>query len=469
MRRGYSRKALLIGLAPLIMVPQLSSAETLTAAVNKACIFHPEAHTASILVSEAKERVRETRSTILPQVNGVTEFGLTEEFGRDGTALDNGRPVSLRLSLDQPLYLGGRGRAAIKSAKHELRSQQFQSVRQILSVQLSAVQAYVDLARAHELLRVRQENLAVLEKRRHDAQRRFELDAGTKTDIVQARARIERGQAEIIGATRDIREAEAAFNEAIGGAPEGEIMFPTAPPMPGSVAEALDRAGMINPDVKASEALMDAADQNVKTVQKTWYPEFRLIGDVSAQRDTVFNGFERDDASLRLRMNVPLLAGGAAKARERRSLFAKNRAYHDRNLTLGRVRESVSSSWAQYDASKKLVIINRRLVETAQIATVSVKKEAEAGFRPNIDILDAQQELLEAQLALTQSRYDEVLAAYIVKGVIGDLGIPSLSHCSKAMPDMTSKPKRKIWEHDLGFGIKITSPDPRPRRGPRGK
>jgi len=457
----------------LPFVPLSVNAQTLPDVVNAACQYHPETHTAQILVNEAKERVNEAKSAVLPRVSSITEFGIAEEFSPELTPIDNSRSTSTQLSLDQPLYLGGRGRAAIDSAKSAYRSQGFESEAQVLGVQLNAIQAYISYARAGDVLGVRQENLAALERRRKDANRRYELGAGTLTDISQADARIERGLAEIVSAQQDIQEASASLFETSLVQVSGELEFPRMPRLPLSLQEALEDAVVRNPNIQSAEALLDAADANVRAVQHTFYPEVRLLGEVSAQRDTAFNGFEQDDARLRLRMTVPLFAGGALKARGRQTLYAKNRAYFNKNLVINRVREAVTTGWTRHRASAKLTEVNQNLVKAAEAAAMSVKKEADAGFRPSIDTLDAQQELLEARLALTNARYDEVLAGYFLLGAMGSLASENFETCLSVTPKPHSSPNtiepERPRTRTIGHGVKWKEAEPEKRAGPRGK
>ena len=125
---------------------------------------------------------------------------------------------------------------------------------------------------------------------------------------------------------------------------QGEkLSLPSIPIQKPSLAEALEEAGRVNPDIQSSNALIDVSKQNIRAAQGNRSPEVRLLGDLNIQRDTAFNGFERDEGSLRLRMTVPIFAGGALAARERGSLLARNRAAYDRNRIINRVRENVTT------------------------------------------------------------------------------------------------------------------------------
>ena len=449
----------------------LASTTTLTEVVNSACTFHPDVYTAGLQLEEANERVKEARATVFPRINSITEVGIADDKDALNSPLRNSRPMFSQLSLDQPVYLGGRARAAIKGAKFQRKSERFRSESQILNAQLTAIQAYITLAEAQEVLSVRQQDLTALQKRRDDASRRFELGGGTRSDIVQAEARIARGQAEIIAAKRNISEAQASLYEASGIMQNERLSLPIVPGLKPSLVAALEKAGQVNPDIKASNALIDVSQQNIKTAQGNRSPEVRLLGDLNIQRDTAFNGFERDEGSLRLRMTVPIFAGGGLAARERATILSRNRAEYDRNLVVNRVRENVTSAWSRLQASERLVLINEDLVGVAEKAAIAVRKEAEAGFRPSLDILDAQQELLDARLALTAAKYNNVLSAYFLNGAIGELDNSQYQSCQNLLPEFNRQPRYKIIEKidTIIPGVKLKVPEKRKKKGPRSR
>lgn len=449
----------------------LGNTTSLTEVVNSACTFHPDVYTAGLQLEEANERVKEARATVFPRVNSITEIGIADDKDSLNSPLRNSRPMFTQLSLDQPVYLGGRARAAIKGAKFQRESERFRSESQILNAQLTAIQAYITLAEAQEVLSVRQQDLTALEQRRDDATRRFELGGGTRSDIVQAEARIARGQAEIVAATRNISEAQASLYEASGIMQSEKLSLPAVPGVKPSLVASLEKAGQVNPDIKASNALIDVSKQNIKTAQGDRSPELRLLGDLNVQRDTAFNGFERDEGSLRLRMTVPIFAGGGLAARERASIISSHRAEYDRNRVVNRVRENVTSAWSRLQASERLVLINEDLVGVAEKAAIAVRKEAEAGFRPNLDILDAQQELLDARLALTAAKYNNVLSAYFLAGAIGELDNSKYENCQALLPDFNRQPRYKIIEKidTIIPGVKLKVPERRERKGPRSR
>jgi len=446
---------LLIAVTPVMH----ASAATLPEVVNAACTYHPEIQTARYQVEEAQERVNEARAIILPRITSVSEIGIADDdnavddqaINTITSTLANARPSSSTITFDQPL--------------------------QILRAQLAAIQAYIDVARAQATLKVRQENIAALQKSQSDAQRRYELGAGTISDIAQASTRVTQGQADIITARRDIESAAARLLETSGIRLEGDLARPLLPPPIASLREAVLLARKVNPDVAAAASEIDVAKQNVKNSKAATRPQLRALGTLDAQRDTAFNGFERDEGRLRLQLTLPIYEGGANAARRRASLIAQNRIAFTHYGVLNQVQENVTTAWANLEAAERLVGANQALVTAAQDAASSIKKESDAGFRPKQDVLDAQRELLFAKLALSDAKFNQALSAYQLYGAIGRLDNTLFPDCQGLLPEITDGPKRPIIrELDVNIPfitnfphIKIKEPEKRDRTGPRGR
>lgn len=472
---------LLIAVTPVIH----ASAATLPEVVNAACTYHPEIQTARYQVEEAQERVNEARAIILPRITSVSEIGIADDdnavddqaINTITSTLANARPSSSTITFDQPLYLGGRAAATIKGAQFQREAEGHRSEAQILRAQLAAIQAYIDVARAQATLKVRQENIAALQKSQSDAQRRYELGAGTISDIAQASTRVTQGQADIITARRDIESAAARLLETSGIRLEGDLARPLLPPPIASLREAVLLARKVNPDVAAAASEIDVAKQNVKNSKAATRPQLRALGTLDAQRDTAFNGFERDEGRLRLQLTLPIYEGGANAARRRASLIAQNRIAFTHYGVLNQVQENVTTAWANLEAAERLVGANQALVKAAQDAASSIKKESDAGFRPKQDVLDAQRELLFAKLALSDVKFNQALSAYQLYGAIGRLDNTLFPDCQGLLPEITDGPKRPIIrELDVNIPfitnfphVKIKEPEKRDRTGPRGR
>ena len=469
-KQSISLLAIVLTLSSAIM----SSATSLEDVIEGACEFHPDIFTAKLDVHQAHEGVQQAKAIVLPRITSISEVGFADDAGEGAaiqSSVQDSRLRSTQLSIDQAIYIGGRGRAAIRGAKYQRDVQWYSAEREILNAQITAIQAYIEVAQAQEILEVRTAELSSLKQRLQESRRRFELGGGTKSDIVQAQARIARNEADIVSAQSDIEQAGASLYEASGIHPSEKLELAALPDVPTNITQALEYARQINPDIKAANSAIDVAGQTVKTVQGDRSPEVRLLGDLNVQRDTSFNGFEREDASLRLRLTVPIFSGGALASRERDAHLAKNSTAYNHLRVVNRVHEGVLSAWSQYQSSQRLIKINEQLVVAAEKASIAVKKEADAGFRANQDTLDAQQELLDAKLALTGAKHNNVFSAYSLLGAIGRLENEKYPKCQNLLPELDPAPKRKIIKkiNSIVPGVKIEIPERRKTTGPRSK
>ena len=341
-------------------------------------------------------------------------------------------------------------------------------------MQFEVISAYLSVRLAREDSEIREKSLTSLEEQAQNARRRFELGVGTKTDILQAEARIERGKARLIQSRTAERQATSQFSRVVGKAPAVDLENPALPEMPTLLSEAYQLAEVTNAQILASREGILLAQSNLKITQGERSPDIRLIGSLNAQRDTVFNGFERDEASLRVQMSIPLFAGGALSAREKQSHMAVRRSQFERNDVYRNVYDRVASTWSEWEAVTATLNSTRQLADVAARALEATKREVEAGFRPALDLLNAEEELLQAQLSVSEAQTNRVLSAFSVLNEVGVLnsygGFNCKAQTAEYKPPMLFRSENKNYlpgqpETLLG----LTEAPKRPRRGPKGK
>ncbi|WP_298916489.1 TolC family outer membrane protein [uncultured Algimonas sp.] len=455
-------------------------AQSLEQAVNSTCLTNPGVATATFRVAQSEEGIIEARSALFPRLDSTTQIGLADDGDevdelRGGLGpLTNARQVSSRLSLSQPLYLGGRARAGIAQAKASRDVELYRRQAELIDLQLDTIEAYVDLARARAQDDVQRSNVRALKEQLGNAERRFELGAGTRSDIVQARSRIGQGEAGVTDAQNAIRQAFVRLRNITGLTTVDDIELPTEPSVPLSIGAALSEAARNNPNARIALAQIEQAEQSIRVAQGERSPNIRLLGNLNIQRDTAFNGFERDEGSLSVEMNIPIFAGGGLASRERSAKLGAALQRSERDRILQRLAETVEREWYNLLASKDLIEVNNGLLKAATQALEAVSREVEAGFRPNVDLLNAQQELLAAEIGLTNARFDTVLSAYRYLGVIGTIGegrflkcrdvIGDLPHTTPDLSDQKELSRR--WVPWLPVGPDTNRSD---RRGPRAR
>lgn len=465
-RYGFAPVASMLAIAG----PFNAFATSFEQVINHACETHPSIAAANINLFQADTRIQEAKSLYLPTIRSVSEAGIAEDELPQGSGVSGSRPYSTQLILDQPLYIGGRAGAEVDIAKRSKDGLRYQGISQVIDVQSRAVLAYIELGRTLAVLKVRQENLRALKKQRDDSKRRFELGGGTKSNIVEVEARIARAEGNLISASTDVDQAQIALREAAGLYVESDVAVPAPADTVTSFKTAAETALSNNPQILVADQQIGIAEAAVERAKSERRPQLRLIGDLNAQRDTSFFGFERDEARLRLRLDVPIFEGGRLDARQRGSIFEVSRTRFDKAALTRRVIEQLQTEWNSLKEAERLQSVNRDLVQASDQALQAITREAFEGFRPNRDVLEAQQELLEAQLRLQQSRFSLTQASYRLQFAIGEIDEKRFPSCANAVlrPDDPSfeEPVRDNRIDLPVIGGIIGSEEGRRRRGP---
>jgi outer membrane protein len=439
--------------------------------VNYACETHPSIAVANVNILQANTRISEAKALYLPSIRSVSEIGISEDELPDRQGVSGARPYSTQLILDQPLYIGGRAKNEVASARLTKEGLYYQGISQVIDIQSRAVFSYIELGRTLSVLRVRQDNLKALQSQKSDAERRFELGGGTKSNIVEVASRIARAEGNLITARADVNAAKIALGEATGLAVEEPVALPRGGSVEvlseSIVASALSK----NPQIKVADKQISIADAGIERARSDRRPQLRLVGELNAQRDTSFFGFERDEARLRLRLDVPIFEGGRLAAREKGALYEASRTRYDKVALTRRVIEQLQSERDRYLEAKKLIVVNESLVLASEQALSAITREAFEGFRPNRDVLDAQQELLEAQLRLEQSRFTSTLASFRLQFSVGEIDQDRFPACASAIlenPDaVADNVDENSYKLDLPIlGDLIGGETDRRRRGP---
>ena len=442
--------------------------------VRETCLTHPRIQAAALQVKETDFGRDIAAATVLPTVNSISEIGMADDSERVNSTIQNSRIMSSEIRVEQPLYLGGRGKAQNSLAWQNANIARYQYNLTLSDVQFETISAYLSVRLSREDLEIREKSLRSLEEQAMNARRRFELGVGTKTDILQAEARIERGKARLIQSRTARRQAELQFTRVTGKTPSVELDRPNLPKMPAVLSDAYQLAENTNAQILASREGILLAQSNLKITKGERSPDIRLIGSLNAQRDTVFNGFERDEASLRVRMSIPLFAGGALSAREKQSHTALRRSQFERNDVYRNVYDRVASTWSEWEAVTATLNSTQQLADVAAEALEATKREVEAGFRPALDLLNAEDELLQAKLSVSEAQTNRILSAFAVLNEVGVLNAYGGFNCeaqtAEYKPPTFFRSKNTDYLPDQAESVLGLSEAPkRARRGPKGK
>ncbi|HEY2753774.1 TolC family outer membrane protein [Phenylobacterium sp.] len=354
-----------------------------------------------------------------------------------GTQESNSGTVGFNLS--QPLWTGGRTAAAVSAAEGDILSGR-ETLRRVESqVLLTVIQAYVDVRRDQEGVRIRRENVSVLQKQLEESKARFDVGEITRTDVAQSQSRLAGAQALLQSAIAQLAVSRANYAAVVGQnpgelAPEPSLAFL----LPANADDAFGIAERYNPTLRAQQFAEQASRARVDASRAERMPSVSLhafygyTGGVqpfdSAKWSTNIEG--------QAVVTVPLFTGGLTTSRIRQSVERNNADRINIETERRAVLQLVTQSWNQLVAARANISSTDEAVRAAQIAAEGTNQEQRVGLRTTLDVLNAEQELRNDELTAVAAKHDEYLAAATVLSAMGRLEgkdlIPSITQYDPA-------------------------------------
>lgn len=379
-----------------------------------------------------------TRASVAAEASTTAQETFTRSRTLAGVTTDEAgtvtRPGQVGVSATQPIWLAGRGQAAIGEAEARIAQAEARYRGAAIGVIRDVIAAYADLRRDSRALEIRRANVATLNRQLEAARARFEVGEITRTDVAQVEARLSAARAGQSLAEARLGSSQAAIERLIGQPPAL-----LAPPiddaaLPSSLDQAVLAARGGNPDLQAARAGQAIADQGARIVAAETRPRATLTASGSRFVDQGFDGNTGGSVALSARVTVPLYTAGANAARVREAEGGARAARFAADDAERLVVERVTNGWRQLEAARLGLQATRQQVTAARIAFEGAELEQSVGLRTTLDVLIQQQELLEAELALAGSERDVVVAAYGLAAAIGTLSASGLGLAPSALP-----------------------------------
>ena len=327
-------------------------------------------------------------------------------------------PRTAQLVLIQPLYQGGRVRGLKSQAKAGILAARESLKNTEQNVLLAAATAYLDVLRDEEVARIRRNNVKVLTRQRIAAQDRFDVGAGTRTDTAQADSRLAVAEIGLSQADAALAVSRAAFVRYMGSPPSG-LMQPTQFILPTTLILSQAQARKSNPQLSASRHNESVAQAGIYVAQSAHKPNISLNASLQNGNDTSFDIARSQAASITAQIRIPILSGGTNRSRVRAAKQAQTRAKFETREIEYVIDEAIAGLWAQLNASKSVLQSSKKQVLSAEIAFEGVELEQQVGTRNTLDVLDAEQELLNAKLSVVLAERNVNLATYQLLTTMG--------------------------------------------------
>jgi len=423
------------GLAVLVLLSSASfaQAETFQEALISVYNGNPRLQAERARVREVDETYIQARAQGRFTATASGSYGTTTTrssgvsfFGDGSDTYANGDPKAAQLQVIQPLYQGGRVKALKQQAKTSILAAREGLRNAEQSLFLSAANAYIDVIRDEETARIRRNNVMVLSRQQLAAQARFDVGEGTRTDIAQAQSRQAGAEAGLAQAEAQLQASRAAYTRTIGHPPVDLQRVPKFV-LPRSLEIAIGLARENNPQLLAAYFNEEAAESAVNVAKSASRPVISLNGTAGIARDQVLSIREADQASLTAQISIPIFSGGLNRSRVRQAKHAKTRlAFETRDTELA-VDQTVAQIWAQLDAARLSLKASRQQVTAAQVAFEGVDLEQQVGTRTTLDVLNAEQEVLNAKLSVIDAERNLNAATFQLLTTIGVFDVEGIS------------------------------------------
>lgn len=440
-----------------------ASAETLIDALSAAYQYSPTLDSARAQQRARDEDIARANSGYRPNINASANVGrqrigtVSPLPGQSGHNV--GSPRGYAIDLVQPLFTGFQVTNSVNAAEATDRAG-----REILrgteqQVLLDAVTAYGDVTRDQAIVKLDENNLKFLDAELKAQRDRFAVGEVTKTDVAQSEARRAVGQSDLDQARANLKSSRAIFEQVIGHPPSNLIEAnPNTKLVPRSLQDAVAIGTKENPVVVQALYQEQAARYSVDQIRGQLLPQAQVEANYTDQYDSSQGIDEGTSASVVASVTVPLYAnGGAIFAQVRQAKHNHIAALQQIEVQRALAQSQVVQAWSQLVGFKAQAVSDKASIVANTTALNGVREEERVGQRTVLDVLNAQQELLQSQVNLETTKRNILVASYTLVSAIGRLSVSEVGAATAVYnPEVHYQQVRNKW-----WGIDITHDDGR--------
>jgi outer membrane protein len=425
--------------AAALALPCAATAETLESALAQAYRNNPTLNAQRAALRATDESVPQALANYRPRVTGTADAGFQhfESTSTTGGTLTetnaNIAPRGGNIGLVQPLFNGFRSGNLTRQAESSVLAGR-ETLRNAEQVALlDGATAYMNVLRDTAILDLQRRNVQVLQEQLKQARDRFNVGEVTRTDVAQSEARLAASQSQVLAAEANLKGSQATYRRVIGTEPVNlRAGMPVDRLSPRTLEGSIDSGWTVHPTVVAAQYTVDAAQAAVKAAEGTLYPTITLESSVQRRWDVQPGVTDQMTGTVLGRATVPLYQGGAEYSiiRQNKETLGQRRIELDVQRDL--VRATVVQAWSQLEATKAQIIAAQAQVTATEVALNGVREEARVGQRTTLDVLNAQQELVNARVSLVTAQRDRVVASFALLSAVGRLSPVTLKLATEA-------------------------------------
>ena len=411
-----------------------AAADTLTGALIQAYQNNPQINSQRALVRATDENVPIALSGYRPRMSITGSAGqqsvssTTRQSSLPGapaqylTQSGYNFPHAVGVTATQTLFNGFQTSNRTRQAESQVLAARaaLRNIEQ--NVLLGAATAYMNVLRDGALVELQRHNVDVLSEQVRQARDRLRVGEVTRTDLAQAESRLAGGRSQALAAESNYKTSVAIYRQVIGTQPG--LLSPGAPVdrfTPRNLNDAVALGTAQHPSVITAQYNLDAAALQVKIAEGALYPTVSLQASFQKNWESALTVLESYNASVISQLSIPLYQGGSEYATIRQAKETLGQRRLDLDVARDQVRQGVVQAWGQVEAATANIQATEAQVGAAEIALNGVREEARVGQRTTLDVLNAQQELVNARGSLVTAQRDRVVASYTLLSSTGRL------------------------------------------------
>lgn len=406
-------------------------AETLRQALAATYMTNPTLNAERARLRAIDEEISQARSNLRPSLFGDLESGIRKinpnPKGAGTVASGTHHPKGYSITVNKTLFRGLRTLNAIREAEATIEAgrEDLRTVEQ--TVLLDAATAYVDVLRDQAIVSLREGNVRVLTEQLKATKDRFDVGEVTKTDVAQAEARRSGAISQLNLAQSNLKTSRSTYERIIGHPPSGLVEpQPIDSLLPQLLSGALRTAEVENPSIGAAVYSEEASRYVIKQIIGEMLPEVSVEATYEDTLEPSLTLDSRSTTTVTGRITVPLYSQGEPSSRVRQARETNRQRLQEIDEARAKANADVIAAWGQLVSTRAQIESDRQQVRANKIALNGVKEEEKVGQRTILDVLDAQQELLDAQVALVSSQRDQVVASFSLLSAVGRLNAANL-------------------------------------------
>ncbi|MFT6387671.1 MAG: adhesin transport system outer membrane protein [Cellvibrionaceae bacterium] len=396
---------------------------TLQEVVEHTLKTNPELLASRQQVLSREKEVRAAKGGYLPSIDA--ELGIGREWtdspatGGDDVELTR-RESALRLR--QMIYDGSATSSDVDRQKARYNSALFDTIDTEETISLRATEAYIEVMRQSELLELLESSLDEHKNIYDQMSLRSDAGVGSRSDLDQISARLSLASSNFVAGQNNLQDAISNFYGIVGYIPDASTLVkPEGVAVPNSIKEAIAKAFNNNPQLKSADADIESAKAQYRASKSQLYPTLALEGGRTWNED--IDGIEgkNEDWVIALRLRYNLYNGGSDSARKKQTVYLIEEAKEIRNTTKRQVEEGMRLSWHAYEYTQKQMRFLTTYSDSVVATREAYRKQFNIGKRSLLDLLNTENELLEAKSNYLNASYDQLYSLYRVAQAEGEL------------------------------------------------